>query len=71
MQPFFPSSRQMARQGFATFENGAGGCYKPTVNESETITEAQPDSLARGRSAADQLRAVDFRYPVAPHIGRS
>ena len=70
MRPFFPSSRQ-ARQGFATFENGAGGCYKPTVNESETITEAQPASLARSRSAADQLRAVGFRYPVAPHIGRS
>jgi len=71
MQPFFPSSRQMARKGFAIFENGAGGCYKPTVNESETITEAQPASLARSRSPADQLRAVDFRYPVAPHIERS
>jgi len=58
----------MPRQGVATFENGAGGCYKPTVNESETITEAQ---LGRSRSAADQLRAVGFRYPVAPHIGRS
>ena len=61
----------MARQGLATFENGAGGCYKPTVNESETITEAQPASLGRSRSAADQLRAIAFRYPVAPHIGRS
>jgi hypothetical protein len=61
----------MARQDCATFENGAGGCYKPSVNESETIAEAQPASLARSQSAADQLRAVGFTYLVAPHIGRS
>jgi hypothetical protein len=53
------------------FENGAVGCYKPTVNESETITEAQPFWLARSRSDANQLRTSGFRYPVAPYVGRS
>jgi hypothetical protein len=27
-------------------------CYKPTVNESETITEAQPLCLVRRRNAS-------------------
>jgi hypothetical protein len=47
------------------------GCYKPTVNESETIIEAQPFCWVRSRSEADEFRAFGFRYPVAPHIERS
>ena len=46
-------------------------CYKATVNESETITEAQPFWLARSRSDADEVRDFGFRFPVAPHIERS
>lgn len=46
-------------------------CYKPTVNESETITEAQPFCLARSRSDANEPRAFGFRHPAAPHIERS
>ena len=47
------------------------GCYKPTVNESETITEAQPLGLVCRRSDANELRACGFRVPVAPLIERS
>jgi hypothetical protein len=47
------------------------GCYKPTVNESETITEAQPFCLVRGCCEANELRAFGFRFSVAPHIERS
>jgi hypothetical protein len=31
------------------FENGAIGCYKATVNESETINEAKPLCWVLGR----------------------
>ena len=48
-----------------------GRCYKATVNESETITEAQPFCPVRGRSEAGQWRAVGSGFPVAPHIERS
>ncbi len=44
------------------------GCYKATVNESETITEAQPFCSARSRS---EIRGSGFRFPAAPHIERS
>jgi hypothetical protein len=47
------------------------GCYKPTVNESETITEAQPFCLARFRSETSAPRAMGFRFPVPPQIERS
>ena len=53
------------------FENGAAECYKPTVNESETITEAQPPYLTDYRHAAAEGRACGFRYPARPHIERS
>jgi hypothetical protein len=45
------------------------GCYKPTVNESETITEAKPFCCVRGPREANEPRA--FRDTVAPHIERS
>ncbi len=44
------------------------GCYKATVNESETITEAQPFCWVRSRS---EPLALGFRFPAAPHIERS
>ena len=47
------------------------GCYKPTVNESETITEAQPFCWVRAESDANGLGALGFGVPVAPHIERS
>ena len=46
-------------------------CYKATVNESETITEAQPFCLVRRRSETGEFRGFGSRFPVAPHIERS
>ena len=43
-------------------------CYKATVNESETIIEAQAFCLVRNRGKANEPRAL---FPVAPHIERS
>ncbi len=45
------------------------GCYNASVNESETITEAQPFGPGRNRSEAREWRA--FGFPVPPHIERS
>ena len=53
------------------FENGAAECYKPTVNESETITEAQPLCLGHCRRDAGERRDLGLWYPAAPHIERS
>ena len=47
------------------------GCYNPTVNESETITEAQPFSSVRSRRGTREPLAFGFRGPAAPHIERS
>jgi hypothetical protein len=47
------------------------GCYKPTVNESETIIEAQPFCLVSRRSQTRDLRTPGFGFPVTPHIERS
>jgi hypothetical protein len=46
-------------------------CYKATVNESETIIEAQPFGWVRSHSDPSKLRAFGFRWPVVPHIERS
>jgi hypothetical protein len=46
-------------------------CYKATVNESETITEAQPFCLVRSRGEAGEWRGPGFGIPVTPHIERS
>jgi hypothetical protein len=46
-------------------------CYKATVNESETIIEAQPFRWARSRGEANEPHAFGFGLPVAPHIERS
>jgi hypothetical protein len=48
-----------------------GRCYKATVNESETITEAQPFCSVRGRREASEFRALGYRFPAVPHIERS
>ena len=47
------------------------GCYMATVNESETITEAQPVGLVRSRSRANEAHAVGFGFAVAPRLERS
>jgi hypothetical protein len=44
------------------------GCYKATVNESETITAAQPFRPVRGRGG---LQASDRRVSVVSLIERS
>ncbi len=46
-------------------------CYKATVNESETITEAQPFCRVRSYSETSELRASGFGFPAVPHIERS
>ena len=46
-------------------------CYKATVNESETITEAQLFCRVGGRRETRGLRASGSRFPAAPHIERS
>jgi hypothetical protein len=46
-------------------------CYKATVNESETITEAQPFCSVRSRGEASGFRAFGARLPAVPHIERS
>ena len=53
-----------------------GGCYKATVNESETIIEAQRLGRARGRCVSGEFRASNVMmsgrgFPVAPQIERS
>ncbi len=68
LPPKFASERTA---GFANFGSGALECYKATVNESETINEAKPLCLARGRSEAGGPGATGFRFPVAPLIERS
>jgi hypothetical protein len=45
-------------------------CYKASVNESETITEAKPICWARGDSETSEFRAPGS-LPVAPHLERS
>src|SRR5690348_610092 len=47
----------------AAFEKRRLGCYKATVNESETINEAQPPCLVRGGSEAGPP-GPGFRFPV-------
>jgi hypothetical protein len=46
-------------------------CYKATVNESETITEAQPFCSVRSRGESGELRTFGFRIPAVPPIERS
>jgi hypothetical protein len=46
-------------------------CYKATINESETITDAQPFCLVRSRGEASELGAFGLRFRIAPHIERS
>ena len=48
-----------------------GRCYKASVNESETITEAQPFCLVGSRGETGGLRDFGFRLPGPPHIERS
>jgi hypothetical protein len=47
------------------------GCYKATVNESETIIEAQPFYRARNRRDASVPQVSGRGLPAAPHIERS
>ena len=47
------------------------GCYKATVNESETITDAQPFCRVGERGETGQFGARGLRFPVAPPVERS
>jgi hypothetical protein len=46
------------------------GCYKASVNESETTIEAQPVRPVRGRSEPNEFRPFGL-FPAAAHIERS
>jgi hypothetical protein len=46
-------------------------CYKATVNETETITDAQPFCRVRSRSGPMSLWGPGFGFPAKPHIERS
>jgi hypothetical protein len=46
-------------------------CYKPTVNESETITEAQPFCRVRNRCDPGERLAPGFGFPDASPLERS
>ncbi len=56
----------------ANLHNDAGrNATSATVNESETINEAQPLCLVRGRSETSGPGATGFGFPAAPLIERS
>jgi len=46
-------------------------CYKPTVNESETITEAQPLCWFAAKATPMSPGARGLPVPAAPPIERS
>jgi hypothetical protein len=69
--PGFGSSRRNTPRTPANFGSRAGGCYKATVNESETINEAKPLCLVRGRGEAGGPEAARFGFSVGPLIERS
>jgi hypothetical protein len=46
-------------------------CYKASVNESETITDAQPFCSVRSRNETGEFRAFGRRFPAVPPIERS
>ena len=48
--PFVFRSSRKQPGWFTNFKNGALGCYKATVNESETITVAQEFCQVRTRA---------------------
>jgi len=48
------------------FGSGVQGCYKASVNESETINDGKPLSFEAGG-----LKQPVLRFPVAPFIERS
>ena len=47
------------------------GPYPPTVNESETITDAQPVGEVRGHREPYGVRAMGLEFPVTHNIERS
>jgi hypothetical protein len=62
--PRLQSSRREA--GLMGFGSGVQGCYKASVNESETINDGKPLSFEAGG-----LKQPVLRFPVAPFIERS
>ena len=46
-------------------------CYKPSVNESETITDAKLPGPARNRSEPGGRPGAGSGFPAASHIERS
>jgi hypothetical protein len=46
-------------------------CYKATVNESETITDAQPFCSVRSRGGTGEVRAFGRGFPGVSPIERS
>jgi hypothetical protein len=58
-------------QGRVNFGFGTLGCYKPTVNESETINEAKPLCLVGDRSEAGGRGLPGSAPPAGPLVERS
>ena len=50
------------------FGFASDGCYKATVNESETITDAKPAKAGTSVMAAHAFGSV---FPGLPHVERS
>jgi hypothetical protein len=46
-------------------------CYKASVNESETIIEANPFCRVRSRRETSGFRVIGIGFPAAPPIERS
>jgi hypothetical protein len=46
-------------------------CYKASVNESETIIEANPFCRVRSRRETSGFRVIGLGFPAAPPIERS
>jgi hypothetical protein len=46
-------------------------CYKASVNESETITDAKPFCRVRRRRETGEFGAFGPGFPLAPQIERS
>jgi len=64
-------SRQRGPQIQKRHQWAALGCYKATVNESETINEAKPLCMARGRGETAGKNGRIGIFAAVPSIERS
>ena len=71
--PLLPKFASEEPHGFANFGNGApvSGCYKATVNESETITEGQRNPVGWAPDQRPGRVWFPKEFPVTSFIERS